>query len=36
MDLSLFAKDEVPPGDYNVDIFINGNLVDSKTLSFDG
>ncbi len=34
MDLSLFAKDEVPPGDYNVDIFINGNLVDSKTLSF--
>lgn len=32
MDLSLFAKDEVPPGDYNVDIFINGNLVDSKTL----
>ncbi|MCT4706575.1 fimbrial biogenesis outer membrane usher protein [Enterobacteriaceae bacterium H16N7] len=34
MDLSLFAKDEVPPGHYNVDIYINGNLVDTKTISF--
>ena len=34
MDLSLFAKDEVPPGDYNVDIYINGSLVDTKTISF--
>ncbi|URO01357.1 fimbrial biogenesis outer membrane usher protein [Leclercia adecarboxylata] len=34
MDLSLFAKDQVPPGDYNVDIYLNGSLVDSKTLSF--
>jgi len=23
LDLSLFAQDNAPPGDYNVDIFIN-------------
>ncbi len=34
LDLSLFAQDTAPPGDYNVDIYINGSYVDTRTLSF--
>ncbi|MFY9993879.1 MAG: fimbria/pilus outer membrane usher protein [Leclercia sp.] len=34
LDLDLFAQDTVPPGDYNVDVYINGSYVDTRTLSF--
>ncbi|MFK3710502.1 fimbria/pilus outer membrane usher protein [Leclercia adecarboxylata] len=34
IDLSLFTQDNVPPGDYNLDIYINGHYVDSRTLTF--
>ena len=34
MDLSLFAKDEVPLGDYNVDIYINGSRWILKPFPF--
>lgn len=34
LDLSLFAQDNAPPGDYNVDIFINDSYVDTRTLTF--
>ena len=34
LDLSLFTEEVTPPGDYNVDVYINNNLVDTRTLSF--
>ncbi len=34
LDLSLFAQEDVPPGEYNIDIYINGKYIDTRTLTF--
>lgn len=34
LDLNLFSEEQTPAGDYNVDIYINGELVDAGTFTF--
>ncbi|CCJ95724.1 fimbria/pilus outer membrane usher protein [Cronobacter malonaticus] len=34
LDLNLFSQEQTPAGDYNVDIYINGELTDAGTFTF--
>jgi len=34
VDLSLFSEESVPPGEYNLDVYINGAFIDSGTIPF--
>ncbi|ELY4158352.1 fimbrial biogenesis outer membrane usher protein [Cronobacter turicensis] len=34
IDLNLFSQEQTPAGDYNVDIYINGELTDAGTFTF--